>query len=58
MAGGGGRLYHHGGHGYPILFGSNTICPPPAVLEAGLVAKQEGHTALFALESARRGWCR
>jgi len=36
--------------GYPIYSGSNTICTATAVLEAGLVAKQEG-TQRFALES-------
>lgn len=36
--------------GYPIYSGSNTICTATAVLETGLVAKQEGRLR-FALES-------
>nr|WP_300314239.1 proline racemase family protein [Halomonas sp.] len=36
--------------GYPIYSGSNTICTATAVLEAGIVAKQEG-TQYFVLES-------
>jgi proline racemase len=36
--------------GYPIYSGSNTICTATAVLETGLVAKQEG-TQTFMLES-------
>ncbi|SDL20165.1 Proline racemase [Franzmannia pantelleriensis] len=36
--------------GYPIYSGSNTICTATAVLEAGIVPKQEG-TQRFVLES-------
>lgn len=36
--------------GYPIYSGSNTICTATAVLEAGIVPKQEGHQR-FMLES-------
>jgi len=36
--------------GYPIYSGSNTICTATAVLESGIVPKQEGHQQ-FKLES-------
>ncbi|QSP93303.1 proline racemase family protein [Marinobacter salinisoli] len=36
--------------GYPIYSGSNTLCTATAVLESGIVAKQEGHQT-FLLES-------
>ncbi|MDX5327920.1 MAG: proline racemase family protein, partial [Marinobacter sp.] len=36
--------------GYPIYSGSNTICTAPAVLEAGIVPKQEG-VQRFTLEA-------
>ncbi|MCG2582587.1 MAG: proline racemase family protein [Marinobacter sp.] len=36
--------------GYPIYSGSNTICTATAVLESGIVAKQEGRQS-FVLES-------
>ncbi|WP_148255032.1 proline racemase family protein [Aidingimonas lacisalsi] len=36
--------------GYPIYSGSNTICTATAVLESGLVPKQEGHQR-FVLEA-------